>query len=871
MWCRYASFGRGLAEPTRLTLILLAVCTFAWTELFAAPVIVVQPEDRRSTEDSLITLSVEATGIASFSYQWYQGESRNPNYDRLVDGASSASYTPPILTYTSGWWVRVTDATGSTDSRVATVEVVETVGFEKIVSWPGFRYGIASAVGLSGDYAYVLAGSLQVFDVRDPAQPFRVGAHDPGGHLHGLHVADGFAFSVGTYGMDVLDLGEPKNPNWVSRVDLLGAVDVTVEERRAYVAAQSYGLSIVDVTDPFHPVLLGTYKDGGIVRSVKVVNRHAYIADGNLKVIDVNDPQRPVLVGLLPDLYGGVDVSGDFAYIFGKRTLTIVDVSDPTQPVAVGSLDHRLQANLVRVQDGLAFLCGTESGLKIVDVSDPRNPREVSEYRGRDSIRAVSVDGNYAYLAANHDGLAILDVRDPMNLSEIGHADTYRQIWGVQVNGHYAFVTETVFRDKRKFVVLDVSDPGAPVIVTRYDAGTEAYLAHVGDGRLYIVTGWRDVETVDVTDPTAPARIGLFRARGHPAGVDVAGQHMYLAAGPAGLLVVDIGDPSSPRETAQLDTGGWTGTVQVQGDVAFVCDYRGGFSVVDISNPGSPRKIGSYADIERALSVSVSGTVAYVSTSDFWTLVLDVSDFSRPTAVNRLSASSVLPMGNLAYAKRYGAGYAVLQVLDVRRPLQLVQLGEYWNSGGIDGYDVRDRFVYLTTGQSLEVHFVSGGPPVITRQPQDEGAVFDGPTQTLTVGAWGEPLSYQWYRGDSGDVSHPISSAVQSTSLVMVPPAPVSRFWVRVSNQFGAVDSRTATITAQPRLALASQISPTDSALSIEITAPPGTRWRLERSAEMRSWEVEPTVEPFLMEQWSGRVVIPSNASHGFYRAVWIP
>ncbi|MGH3752410.1 MAG: Ig-like domain-containing protein, partial [Pseudonocardiaceae bacterium] len=85
--------------------------------------------------------------------------------------------------------------------------------------------------------------------------------------------------------------------------------------------------------------------------------------------------------------------------------------------------------------------------------------------------------------------------------------------------------------------------------------------------------------------------------------------------------------------------------------------------------------------------------------------------------------------------------------------------------------------------------------PTITDEP-DDTTISSGQTATLSVVATGTaPLSYQWYRGISGDTSTPVATGSSFTT----PPLTVTTsYWVRVSNTTGTDDSRTATVTVPP-------------------------------------------------------------------------
>jgi hypothetical protein len=68
----------------------------------------------------------------------------------------------------------------------------------------------------------------------------------------------------------------------------------------------------------------------------------------------------------------------------------------------------------------------------------------------------------------------------------------------------------------------------------------------------------------------------------------------------------------------------------------------------------------------------------------------------------------------------------------------------------------------------------------------------------LTVIASGSgALSYQWYRGTSGNTSNPISGATSWSYPTPRLTKGTYTYWVRVTAGCGTVNSNTATVTAQ--------------------------------------------------------------------------
>jgi YD repeat-containing protein len=81
--------------------------------------------------------------------------------------------------------------------------------------------------------------------------------------------------------------------------------------------------------------------------------------------------------------------------------------------------------------------------------------------------------------------------------------------------------------------------------------------------------------------------------------------------------------------------------------------------------------------------------------------------------------------------------------------------------------------------------------PNITRQPAATVRKA-GENVTLSVQATGVGLTYQWYEGQAGDKTRPISNATQAT--VSVAPTATTKYWVAVTNECGTTPSLTAEV-----------------------------------------------------------------------------
>jgi hypothetical protein len=83
----------------------------------------------------------------------------------------------------------------------------------------------------------------------------------------------------------------------------------------------------------------------------------------------------------------------------------------------------------------------------------------------------------------------------------------------------------------------------------------------------------------------------------------------------------------------------------------------------------------------------------------------------------------------------------------------------------------------------------------IVTQPNDV-TVTEGDTTTLTVGATGSPLQFQWYSGTQA-ISGQTSS---NLTLANITPAQAGVYHVTVGNTLGTLTSRDATVTVNPKI-----------------------------------------------------------------------
>ena len=284
--------------------------------------------------------------------------------------------------------------------------------------------GFANNVDVSGDLAYVAAGSagLQVVNVADRTAPAIVASFDTPGNANDVKVVSELAFIAdGASGLAILDVSDPLSPLLLGAVDTPGAAnDVVVRGNLAFIADGSAGLQVIDVSNPTMPARIGSVSTGGTANGVDVSADMtlAVVAQGSsLRVADIQDPIDPVAIGQVTVgnardvvVRGGVALVADRA-----NSLTSVGLDDPTAPVVLdtttpGAPDFGGLLADVAAAGRFAFSADIffVNGIPIVDVTMPEGllGRDTLDFPTGGDFRddngtGIAVDGSFVYLTAD--------------------------------------------------------------------------------------------------------------------------------------------------------------------------------------------------------------------------------------------------------------------------------------------------------------------------------------------------------------------------------------------------------------------------------------------------------------------------------------
>lgn len=543
------------------------------------------------------------------------------------------------------------------------------------VSLVGHFGGGAFSAQVFGDHLYAGIGPrIQVFDATESVQLSFVGQSPVlRGVALDLAISGDYLFAaLNTYGLTVLDVTDVYSITEIGSYHAGGGNAIDLNGGFLFLATGT-DFVVLDVANPMVPTAV--YTSGIDANDVRVSGNYAYVAaDSGFCVFNVVNPLDPVYIGCdqsYPYAYE-VDVIGSYAYLVNQSLqFRVLDISNPENPdyPTLDSMGSQAFIYDVTVLNGYAFLVRTHR-LWIVDVSDPYNIIEANLLEAANVSTVDVTSSGYAYLASGGDGIRIADVSDPGNTLLVQVYDVVGEVMDVAIQDSNAFMVD--WHDG--LVVIDIANPSNPHLVTQTVSFLGGRRIALSDSFGYVAGAGK---IFDLSEPEQPIELN-----GSFFGSDAVtvGTYLYTAAGSQGLLVYDILEPASPTQIGHYDTSGGAYHIAVDNNIAFLATDFAGLYIVNISNPTTPTLETIYTSSSYN-DVAAKDGYAYVIVNDALR-ILDVSEPSEPVEVSAVlinNASQVTLKEQYVYVID---GSNNLYIFDVSNPAAPIQTGYFPTADG---------------------------------------------------------------------------------------------------------------------------------------------------------------------------------------------
>ncbi|MDD5772597.1 MAG: PKD domain-containing protein [bacterium] len=475
--------------------------------------------------------------------------------------------------------------------------------------------GSAKDVYIEGNYAYVATSTgLHIIDINNPVIPHTEKSVANIGSAKGIYVSGNYAYAAvsdyaytypaGPTGLQVIDISDPENAFKISNVNITGpASDVYVAGNYAYVADANGVVQIIDISYPLNPILIRNIPIPSPAISIYVEGNYVYVLSesAGLQIIDIGVMVNPSIVanaGSPGSTYH--QISGNYAYIAnGKESsLQIFNMSDPLHPAYVRSVETTGRGNGLYIAQYKVFIVvngsyavpGSHTGLQIVNISDPEDPFTISNIDiPVNNVIGVVVSGHYAYVTGfNYTGEGILQVVDitfPSNPT-LGNRLV---IPGPAYGGYNPCIKENylyVPYGAAGLQVIDISVPGNPTIKSSVITSGGAQGLHVSGNYAYVATT-QGLDIINISDPLNPLPAGSIYKNAGYHGVDVDGNYAYVG-GPYGLEVIDLYNGTVVTTLGGASSGSWAcNTVSLAGRYVYVVNQHTGLQIIDKFSAGT--------------------------------------------------------------------------------------------------------------------------------------------------------------------------------------------------------------------------------------------------------------------------------------------
>ena len=392
------------------------------------------------------------------------------------------------------------------------------------------------------------------------------------------HLADGPSATVsakeslaflghGGY-LEILDLTDPSAPTRINRHRIEGFIThVELAGNLAYVCAESRGIHILDVADPYDVLTLGFVPATDYMRNLEVHDsRLYYCMASSFHIVDVSDPAAPIELGVYerPNQIW-FSVWGDHAYLAVQPyELYVLNLEDPTEPwletVMPGAPGGTFINNLL-CSDGLMYVIRFNfygfHNFRIYDLADPAQPAELSVLYGSLDLQEVAVRGHWLHFITS-TGITLYDVGDPTAPVFLGSTTTLDRNYELATSGDFILAAQADYGLR----VFSAGGPQLDVDIVELGRFGEGFHGAVTDvdvtGSLLVAAATApSLATYDVTDPKSPVLLGSIHDHvpGEPDTrcyeMEVQGNLAFLCCsedGEYGLRVIDITDPANPEE-----------------------------------------------------------------------------------------------------------------------------------------------------------------------------------------------------------------------------------------------------------------------------------------------------------------------------------
>jgi hypothetical protein len=202
-----------------------------------------------------------------------------------------------------------------------------------------------------------------------------------------VFVDHGIAYTIGSVGLRIFDVHDPKDPIKLGQWDTLGGR--TIEFQSPYVfLLDGTGLKVIDCVNPREPTHLASISFDEHVSALAVDELSAYVALDNLVyLINTRQIENPTVLKTIQttSFVRDLEVYGHYLYVLTGNGIELIDVADPLHPRHLGG-NSSFDFNNLFLVDGNILVSGFYDNESVAAVGSIRVPRLLTEHLSHSDV-----------------------------------------------------------------------------------------------------------------------------------------------------------------------------------------------------------------------------------------------------------------------------------------------------------------------------------------------------------------------------------------------------------------------------------------------------------------------------------------------------
>ncbi len=504
--------------------------------------------------------------------------------------------------------------------------------------------------------------------------------------------------AVANDGVLVVDISPEITPTVIARLKLPHtATQLTVIADRLYIAG-SQQLSIVDISQPAVPEIIGKYTTREAITTIDALANGftaLLLANNTLLALDTVIANKPQLLSTtkLNGTSHALAVSESRIYLaMGETGVTVLNSRDPTAITTLYQYITSGAAVDLKQHDGTLYVATTTAGITLFDIATADRFMWLGSHQKVGNATHIDVAGERVMVLNDDYHLALLDAGMPNMPSIVASYSeprkTQRQLMAFAQHGKRLFAIS-----RHELLEYDFATPPPQVSNEGLDFGQGVNFGgqrrgFIRDNILYVADWFSGIHLYDISEPHQPLLLSSLKTKGSPKGIVVRDDYAYVADDDHGLLIVDISDANQPKRISTLQTPGLAYIPQLQGDLLYLASHRGGFQIIDISDAAHPKQLSSVNTAGKAWGIQVRDDLTFIADDEAGLLVFDTSDPTAPKQIGQFTpggaAEDVAVDGNYAFVSFFDDGVYIVDIRDPTNPTPISHVATPGNARGIE-------------------------------------------------------------------------------------------------------------------------------------------------------------------------------------------